>query len=234
MTPSRHSIQDATKQQLTDIFSRLDYTKLGAIYCDEGGEEFWKEKRVLCQDVGLTVAISLMERLKAGGSSLYVGAGVAEIPFLLIETLELQRKTEVYNLRGEEVAILNEACVKVPFRFDCQDARSAKGTFDHLWIVSVLNDPERFPELSALSYGCANPVTFDTTRFHHERLEVDDLVGNCLEKISLPGLVTTSIEEIPWVTSWCEKQKISYVVEDDEFPTAVVEDPICFIRMEPS
>lgn len=224
-------LQEATRQQIHEIFNRLNYQKLGDIYCDEGGEEFWNEKREPCQDLGLTVAHILSERLKPGGHSLYVGAGVAELPLLIMETVELKRKPEVYNLRCEEVTILNEACTDVPVRFECKDARLAKGTFDHLWIVSVLNDPEHFPELSALSYGCANPVIFDTKKFYQERQEVETLVGLCLEKISLPGLVTTSVEEIPWVTSWCEKHNISYVVEEEDYPTAIVEDPLCFIQV---
>lgn len=224
-------LQEATRQIIKNIFDQLDYKKLGEIYCDEGGEDFWNEKRESCQDIGMSVAEILSGRLKSGGKSLYVGAGVAELPLLVMESLELEREVQAYNLRGDEVTILNEACKRAPFQFSHEDARLARGTYDHLWIVSVLNDPERFPELSALSYGCANPVTFDVNLFHQQRQEVETLVGKCLEKVSLPGLITTSVEEIPWVTSWCEKKNISYVVEEDEYPTAIVEDPICFIQV---
>ena len=54
--------------------------------------------------------------------------------------------------------------------------------------------PERFPELSSLSYGRANPVTFDapnssaTTDGRH-------LVDRCLSRLVVPGLVTTTVEE---------------------------------------
>ena len=30
---------------ITHVFDELDYKALGAIYCDEGGEEFWKDRR---------------------------------------------------------------------------------------------------------------------------------------------------------------------------------------------
>lgn len=231
MTPPIQPLREATRQQIKNIFNRLDYHKLGEIYCDKGGEDFWNEKRESCQDLGMSVAEILSGRLKSGGKSLYVGAGVAELPLVVMERLELEREVQAYNLRGDEVTILNNACTSVPFQFERKDARLANATFDHLWIVSVLNDPERFPELSALSYGCANPVTFDTKKFHQERQEVEALVGACLEKVSLPGLVTTSVEEIPWVTSWCEKKNISYAVGDEDYPTAIVEDPLCFIQV---
>ncbi len=76
-----------------------------------------------------------------------------------METLELGREVAACSLREQEVALLNQACQAVAdirFQFTGNDARTAAGTFDHLWIVSVLNDPERFPEFSALS--SAGPI----------------------------------------------------------------------------
>jgi hypothetical protein len=43
--------------------------------------------------------------------------------------------------------------------------------------------------------------------------------------------VTTSTEEINWITDWCLKRNISCVVEPKSYPTAVVEDPVCLIRV---
>jgi hypothetical protein len=150
---------------------------------------------------------------------------------LVMETTELNRDVAVCNLRAEEATILNEACRNLPFRWAAEDARSVTGRFDHLWIVSTLNDPERFPELSALSYGRANPVTFDPVTFAHERATVIELIDGCLGKLEIPALVTTSVEEIPWITDWCTRRRIACVVEDEDYPTAIVEDPICFIRI---
>jgi hypothetical protein len=216
---------------ITRIFDRLDYKALGAIYCDEGGEEFWKDRREPCQTLGVQMAKILRRRLKSEGRSLYVGAGVAEIPMLVMETLELHRKVAAFNLRAEEVTVLNAACKELPFQFSAGDASTARGTFDHLWIVSVLNDPERFPELSALSYGRPNPVTFNPAAFTRERQTVTTLTDACLIKLTLPALVTTSVEEIPWTTDWCARKKIACVIEEEDYPTAIVEDPICFIRL---
>lgn len=224
-------LHPATLQVIARIFNSLDYAALGAIYCHEGGDAFWEERRGPCQELGIRLAEVLRGRLRPNGRSLYVGAGVAELPMLAMETMDLQRTVAVYNLRGDEVALLNAARAGLPFEFQAKDAREASGTFDHLWIVSVLNDPECFPELGALSSGRANPVTFDPAAFAIERQAVLDLAAGCLEKVARPGLVTTSVEEIPWITDWCERRDLTCAVEDEDYPAAIVADPICFIRI---
>jgi len=220
-----------TRASVAALFKRLDYATLGRIYCDEGGESFWKAKKGLCQTLGLKLGQALRGRLRKGGRSLYVGAGVAELPVLAVETLDLGRTVAAYSLRAEEVAVLNQACTDMPFRFIHGDTGTADGAFDHLWMVSVLNDPERFPELSSLAYGRANPATFDPAAFAKERQTVLALADLCLSKLQLPSLVTTSVEEIPWITDWCGARKIPCLVEGRDYPTAIVEDPVCFIRI---
>jgi len=224
-------LKPATLKVITRIFDSLDYEALGSIYCDEGGDAFWQERRGPCQELGIKLAAVLRDRLRPGGRSLYVGAGVAELPPLVMETAELHRTVVAYNLRADEAVVLNRACATLPFEFQAKDAREAEGPFDHLWIVSVLNDPECFPELGALSSGRANPVTFDPTAFTVERQAVLALAAGCLEKVAHPALVTTSVEEIPWIIDWCERHSVPYVVEDEDYPTAIVQDPICFIRI---
>ena len=224
-------LQPQTLHHIDRIFDSLDYHALGAIYCDEGGDAFWEERRGPCQELGIKLAAVLRDRLRPGGRSLYVGAGVAELPPLVMETAELHRTVAAYNLRADEVAVLNRACAGLPLEFRAKDARGADGPFDHLWIVSVLNDPECFPELGALSSGRADPVTFDPTEFAVERQAVLALAAACLAKVARPALVTTSVEEITWITDWCERQGIPYVVEDEDYPTAIVEDQLCFIRI---
>jgi hypothetical protein len=39
------------------------------------------------------------------------------------------------------------------------------------------------------------------------------------------------VEEIPWITDWCERHGVPCVVEDYDYRTAIVQDPICFIRL---
>lgn len=220
-----------TSAAIAKIFSRLDYKTLGPVYCYEGGDEFWQAKRKPCERLGNRIARALAGHLVPHGRSLYVGAGVAELPPLLMEALDLQRAVEPYNLRRTEVAAINRACQSLPVRFRSLDAAKAKGRFDHLWMVSVLNDPERFPHLAPLSYGTADPVTFDPKQFEQQRRIVRSIVDRVMPKLSLPGLVTTSTEEVIWIADWCHRKNIPYLVEREQFQTALVGDPVCFMRI---
>ena len=168
MNTKPFKLQSQTQQVIRQIFKSLDYARLGPIYCDEGGEAFWDAHQKPCERMGVKLATQLKERLSSKGQSLYIGAGVAEIPPLVMEILDLGRTIQACNLRKEEVDTLNHVCQKFGLTFNLTDAQMVKGTFDHIWIVSVLNDPEQFPELSALSYGRANPVTFDLGRFERK------------------------------------------------------------------
>lgn len=229
-----HSLKlicNSTRRVIAQVFEQLDYKQLESVYCHEGGEEFWRAKREPCRRLGTKVAEVLLRKLPSGGRSLYVGAGVTELPAILAEAGELQRQVEPYNLRRSEVTVLNRACRSLSVRFRAQDAALAAGFFDHLWMVSVLNDPERFPHLSPLSYGQADPVTFDPVQFRKQRRIVQSIVNRCMPKLRLPGLVTTSTEEVIWIADWCHRHKIPYRVERKQYPTALVGDPICFIKV---
>ena len=221
----------ATRSVIAKLFARLDYQALGPVYCYEGGDEFWRAKRGPSQRLGLAIANALRRHLATEGRSLYVGAGVAELPILLMETLDLGRAVEPYNLRRSEVAVLNHACRALPVRFLARDAAGASGRFDHLWMVSVLNDPERFPDLSPLAYGNADPVTFNPSRFERQRRIVRAIVDRCMPKLTCPGLVTTSVEEVAWIADWCHRKGIPYRVDRRQYETALVGDPVCFIHV---
>jgi hypothetical protein len=231
MSSTKRNLSPTTLRSISHVFDELDYRLLGEVYCHEGGEEFWQAKHGHCQKLGVKLAEVLKCRLRPGGRSLYVGAGVAELPSIVMETMELQRTVVACNLRVDEVQELNRAAKDLPFRFEHRDATSVKGSFDHLWIVSVLNDPECYPELSALSYGRANPVTFDLQRFARERRAVARLVDRCLRNLSRPGLVTTSTEEAVWIADWCAQRQIHWKLERRTYPTALVEDPVCLIQV---
>ena len=218
-----------TRRLLAGLYARLDYRALESVYCDEGGDKFWRAKRGPCLRLGSRVAVALRRKLRKGGRSLYVGAGVAELPALAMETVELRRTVEARNLRKAEVAALNRACRAMPFTFQAADAAAAKGRFDHLWIVSVLNDPERFPLLSDLSYGRGDPLAFDPAKFARERRAVRLLVARCMGKLTAPGLVTTTAEEVPWVAEWCHRHGVPCRVGRRGYPTALVGDPVCFV-----
>ncbi len=213
------------------MFALLDYKRLESVYCYEGGDEFWRAKREPCRRLGTKIAESLVRKLGPGGRSLYVGAGVTELPAVVAEVLERQRHVEPYNLRRSEVVVLNRAIRSLSIKFRAQDASLATGLFDHLWMVSVLNDPERFPHLAPLSYGRADPVTFDPVGFQKERRIIQAIVDRCMAKLRVPGLVTTSTEEVVWLADWCHRHNIPYQVERKQYPTALVGDPICFMTV---
>jgi hypothetical protein len=232
MMPSKKILVRAvTRRVIREIFARLDYGRLGSIYCDEGGDEFWKAKRGPCQRLGMKLAHALLPRLTVGGASLYVGAGVAEIPLVAMESLDLGRRVAACNLRKKEVSILNRACAELPIRYQHRDAGSVNERIDHLWLVSVLNDPERFPELSSLSYGRANPVTFNARKFLPQQRTVASLVDRCLSRLTSPGLVTTTVEEVVWVAEWCHQKGIRYRIDRNRFASPTVGDPICLVRI---
>lgn len=216
---------------VAEVYGRLDYGALGSVYCYEGGDEFWRAKRGPCERLGSRVALLLRKKLQRGGRSLYVGAGVAELPALIMETVAMDRRVEPYNLRKAEVAALNRACRSIPIAFHAVDAAKAKGRFDHLWMVSVLNDPERFPHLSPFSYGRGNPLTLDPLKFDKERRIVRALAARCMRKLARPGLVTTTTEEVQWIAEWCHRHRVPYLVGKRYYPTALVGDPICFIQV---
>src|SRR2546425_4759372 len=102
MTP----LQPSTLQAITQIFDSLDYQTLGPVYCDEGGDAFWEERRGACQELGKTLAAVLRDRLRPGGRSLYAGAGGAQLPPPRMEKTELHPPVAVYNLRAHDVALL--------------------------------------------------------------------------------------------------------------------------------
>jgi hypothetical protein len=227
----KYRLHTQTLKAVRRVFDHLDYKSLEPVYCYEGGDEFWRAKRKPCERLGINLSQALLKKLPRGGRSLYVGAGVAELPVLLAEAIELQRQVEPYNLRRSEVTVLNHACRDTPVKLRARSAAQARGLFDHLWIVSVLNDPERFPDLSPLSYGNANPVTFNPGRFEQQRRIVQSIVDQCMPKLGLPGLVTTSTEEVVWIADWCHRHRIPYRVERKQYLTALVGDPICFIKV---
>jgi hypothetical protein len=179
----------------------------------------------------MNIAAVLRRKLRRGGRSLYVGAGVAELSALAMESLDLGRGVEAYNLRTAEVRVLKPACKSLPISWHAADATGASGCFDHLWMVSVLNDPEEFPELSALSYGRCDPTQFRPDKFAAQRRAVRALADRCLRKLSLPALVTTSIEEAVWIEQWCASRDQPCRIERRTYPTAIVGDPVCLMHL---
>lgn len=234
-------MHSTTRQLIGRLFAALDYRVLAEIYCDEGGEAFWSAHRDPVQTLGEVWADALAARLSRAGRSLYVGAGVAELPALAMEVSELEREVVVTSVDPAECATLNDSLgavgLRERIRFECVDggdAARAHAGYDHLSIVSVLNDPERYPVVSGLAYGRTPPVLLDVDAFGEERTVLRRLVAAVLRGLRRPGWITTTFEEVAWLLAGGEE--LSLRVEADAadaagVETALVGDPIGFLRV---
>jgi hypothetical protein len=196
---------------------------------------------------GAVWAAALGARLRGGAgpaASLYVGAGMAELPVVLMEALDLGRMVTIANLRRDECAQLDAALREVgvapatlAFRAeDAVDVARACGPVSHVSVVSVLTDPETYPVCSGLSYGRLPPVLVDLGAFERERASIRALLDAVLGAFALPGLVSTTGDEVPWFLDWAARAPVApeVTVEEDELPSAVVGDPIGFLRIRES
>lgn len=236
----------ATLDTIERVFACLDYAALGAIYCHDDGADFWDDRREEVMRAGVEWAQALAGRLGAGrpgigrpgmGRSLYVGAGVAELPALLTECLDLGREVQIASLNAPECESLNASLGDLGLSdricFECLDAKGAavEGAFDHLSLVSVLNDPEHYPTVSDMSYGRLHPVLMDVAMFEAERERLRALTDVLLGALKLPGWVTTTVEEVPWLMAAADARGLSVEGDDEVIETALVGDPLGFLRI---
>jgi len=226
----------ATLELIERVFSGLDYGTLGAIYCDEGGAAFWEERRENVMRAGVEWARALGDRLRSG-SSLYVGAGVAELPALLTECFDLGREVHIASLNGPECESLNASLGalslsdRILFRFCDASEVAVEGAVDHLSLVSVLNDPEHYPTVSDMSYGRLHPVLLDLDAFETERSRLRALVDHLLGALTTPAWVTTTVEEVSWVMAAADARGLVVEADDGVIETALVGDPLGFLRI---
>lgn len=227
------SISQATQEAVTKVFSGLDYERLGALYCDEGGEAFWAAHRDPAQDLGRKWAVAVLSRVPADGASLYVGAGVAELPVMIAESLERNRSIHACNLDAAECEILTYALhsAGLDLQVECRDATTVESPCDHVSLVSVCNDPVNYPMVSGLSYGRLPPVHLDLAAFEAERTALRSLVRSLLGNLARPGLVTTTFEEVAWLLEAASDLGVGVDADEEVIETAIVGDPIGFLRV---
>ena len=169
-----------------------------------------------------------------GGRSLYVGAGVAELPAAVTEVIDLGRELRISNLRKAECDCLNRALAvvglsdRIVFTVGAVEAQLADDHFDHLSLVSVLSDPETYPIVSGVTYGRIPPAQLDVAGFEREREAVRQLVASLLAAMQTPYLVTTTAEEVPWIVD-AAAGGLSVEADDETVETALVGDPIGFL-----
>jgi len=219
------------------ILDHLDWKALGEVYFHWGGEEFWEEKRPSVIRLGGDLGKRLLRDLPRGGASLWVGAGIAELPALLGEVLLHGREVTVTNLRARECEVINAVLAAeapdVPLRYLAEDAREAgkPRAFDHLGCISVFTDPESWPVLSDVAYGRIPPVQIDVEEFVAERERARELAAGLFARLRRPGLITTSAEEVAWFLEQADAVGASVDASEDLVETAVVGDPVGFLTI---
>jgi hypothetical protein len=225
------------RRNCEDVLARLDWEALGAIYFHWGGAQFWRERRPQVVALGLEIARGVLRRVGPAGSSLWAGAGVAELPILLAETTLRGRTVRAVNLRQRECDVLNAGLASCQLgdtlRYAAGDAgeAAAAGTYDHLGCVSLFTDPETWPLLSDVTYGRVPPVQIDVERFAAEREQARALAKRLFAGLRRPGWITTSAEEVAWFLEQAEAVGARYEADDDLLETAVVGDPVGFVRV---
>lgn len=219
------------------VLDRCDWPALAEIYFHWGGEDMWKEKRPAITDFGEQIARRLLKDLPRGGASLWVGAGVAELPVLLAEVMLHDREVTAANLRVRECEVLNAAlqaeCPEVALRFLAEDASTAgkPRAFDHIGCISVFTDPETWPLLSDVAYGRVAPVQIDVEQFVAEREQARLLANGLFVRLTRPGLITTSAEEVAWFLEQAHVAEATIEASEDLVETAVVGDPVGFLTI---
>jgi len=219
------------------VLERLDWHALGEIYFHWGGEQFWQERRPRVVELGEVLAMRLLQQVPKGGASLWVGAGVAELPVLIAEVLMHERTVTAANLRERECEVLNAgllvAVPEVAVRFIAGDARTVEPgrSFDHLGCISVFTDPETWPVISDVAYGRVAPVQLDVEQFVAEREATRAVAKGLFARLQRPGLVTTSAEEVAWFLEQAEVHGATVDASEDLVETAVVGDPVGFLTV---
>jgi len=233
-------------QALGALYAELDWDVLGDTYCHEGGESFFEpEQREALLDAGLHFASDLPGALAglgevATGRSVYVGAALFELPLILCERLVLERDVVWLNRPGREINELNRALTVVERRDGVALPRVATAelaalephTCDHVWLVSVLTDPEAFPALHDELYERAG-TELATGRGDRaaEATHAAGLVERAFDALRLPGLLSTTDEELALVGAVARDRGLVLEVPERGRLTGIVGDVVRACRV---
>lgn len=202
-------VNDAAKSfgaALGALDSELDWELLGHSYCEGDGSDFFDaELRANILDTGMRFAEDIGSALEnTRGRSLYLGAEIAELPLILAEHLVLGRRVEWRNIDCAQTRELVRAIVAVGARLALELPQpSTEGleaiepaSCDHLWMVSVLTDPDSFPALHDLLYERARgPLATGRGSLVEERRRAEALVEQWLDRAAARCVLSTSDEE---------------------------------------
>jgi len=205
---------------LADLFDELDWERLGASYCEgEAAGFFDAERRARVLDVGLALASDVASALgRRTGTSVYLGAAVAELAPILTEHLVLARAVVWSNLAGDESDELARAlravgarhAVRLPEPAPPALDALAERSCDHLWIVSVLSDPDAFPALhDALYERAGTPLATGRGDLARDRARADALGDALLARARPPCLLSTTEEELVVLRPLAERRGLA-------------------------
>ena len=237
---------------LSELERELDWGRLGALYCYEGGEHFFTEDALEAQrEAGLELAAALGEALgrlpvDAPRRSLYVGAALGELLPMLFEALVLEREVHWVNLAGAEmdelaralgvveerigVSLVSPRCSS-PAQGSTAELWRGRGPFDHLWMASVLTDPEGFPALHDELYQRRGAEATGRGNRAKEEACARELVREVVAAAADRTLLATTEEELPFFLEACEARSIECSVAEVGRLTAIVGDVLRFARL---
>jgi hypothetical protein len=223
-----------------ELEAELDWAALGACYCEGDARGFFNDaRRARLVDIGLALADDVAARLPARGPgrSLYVGAAVAELAPLLVERLVLGRELRWHLLPGPELDELARALARVAERqgadLPLPDPRPLESVepvpCDHLWLVSVLTDPDAFPALHDELYErTGTPQATGRGDLATERSRSETLVAALLAHAAPGALLSTTTDELPVLRPHLPRD----IAVETGRRTALVGDRIAHLRLD--
>ncbi|MEM9381804.1 MAG: hypothetical protein AAGB93_17750 [Planctomycetota bacterium] len=229
---------------LAALDGEIDWDRVAGVYCEGDAEGFFdEERRGAVLDAGLKLAADLGEVLRPGGRSLYVGAAVAELAPMLFEALVLDRKVVWVTLRSPESDELGRAlgAASEPVGRALPTPRTSRwhgrevGPCDHVWMTSVLTDPDAFPALHDELYGRrGTPEAIGGGHPKEERRRARALVEEALEALDGDARLTTTDEELAFWRSAVEGAGASLEIARTGRTSGLVGDVIRFCRLRAS
>lgn len=225
-----------------ELVTELDWERLGRSYCEGDGSTFFDEEKLEgVLETGLVLVDELVSAFPPNGTgrSLYLGAAVAELPLLLAEKIVLRRSVLWLNLAGDEVDELTRALhvvgarlgVDLPLPSTQPLSAYADASCDHLWMASVLTDPDRFPALHDELYARAGtPLATGRGDLAAERAQAEALARELLAKAADTGLLSTTDEELTLLRRLARESGLDLRVPRDGFESAIVGDVVRVTR----
>lgn len=231
---------------LAALEAELDWELLGRAACEGDGSGFFDgELRARAVDTGLVLFDALATALPAAGPgrSMYVGASVAELAPMLAEQLVLGREVRWCELEGPATRELARAVGVVARRAGLELAapvtmpleRLPVSGCDHLWLVSVLSDPEAFPALHDELYERAGgPLATGRGDLERERARAEGLLDALFAHAAERAVFTTTEEELVLAVPRAARAGLRIDVPAAATLSAVVGDPVRVCRIERS